>query len=433
MSTVTQQDGPNPPDSPPNAGSQRERRWPSVADVDWWRDETSEYVPVRRPPAEPPRDPEIDFDLDEPGAPPPPAGTQEAATTEVVETEIVETGAVGAGVVDAEVVDTDESPAPATPTSSAWAAAEPADAPADPPPAVDQAVDQPVDRAVDRAVDSAVEEPVAPEKSGGIGRSASPYARPPRVTRREVAPLPRRVMPIPPAIITAPTPPPGPESLGPESLVEGAPSDVESTVTFSPPEAGLSLFDSTDVGAIPALPRPRRQPAPPPPSRRPRRVRRNRPGRAWIGLPALLVLLLAAAFVAWVSAEPLWLDAGHGTTGTATVVAKTDRCRVTFAAAGGGFTTSTVDLAGVDLDQCAVGATIAAQMVANDGARAYVVDRTGLRLRWAVGLGVLLLCGWGIAWATGAGRFRGWQRLTAIAMSLSAPLLIGATMLAITY
>ena len=285
--------------------------------------------------------------------------------------------------------------------------------------AVGKAVDSAVDPAVESAVDSAVEQPGAPAEFGGIGRSTSPYARPPRVTRREVAPSPRRVMPIPPAIITPPTP-----ATSPESLVDGAPSDVELTVTIPPPgEAGLSLFESTEVGAIPALPRPRRRPAPPPPTRRPRRIRRNRPGRAWVGLPALLVLLFAAAFV----------DAGHGTTGTATVVAKTDRCRVTFAAAGGGFTTSTVDLAGADLDQCAVGATIAAQMVSADGARAYVVDRTGLRLRWGVGLGVLLLCGLGIAWATGAGRFRGWQRLTAIAMSLGAPLLIAATMLAVTY
>jgi hypothetical protein len=289
---------------------------------------------------------------------------------------------------------------------------------------VDKPVDnaaQPVDNAVEAAVDTAVDEPAAHAESGGIGRSASPYARPPRVTRRDVAPAPRRVLPIPPAIITAPTP------AGP--LVERAPSDVESTVIV--PSPGLSLFDSTDVGAIPAVPRPRPQPAPP--VRRVRRVRRNRPGRAWIGLPALLVLLFAAALVAWVSAEPFWLDAGHGTTGTATVVSKTDRCRVTFAAAGGGFTTSTVDLAGVDPDQCTVGTAVPAQMVSADAARAYVADRAGVRLRWAVGAGVLLLCGWGIAWATGARRFRGWQRRTAITVSLSAPLVIAATMLAVTY
>jgi hypothetical protein len=459
---VTQPDG----QSPPDASNQRERRWPAVADVDWWRSE-AEYVPARRPPAGPPRDPEIDFDLDEPdGTTPPPATrlpptpvppTRPSATlTDVVKTEIVEPGAVAAGLEDADVGDPEvgdpevgdpevgdvevgdvevggggDSGA-TTPvwarTSSPWAGPA-AGAPTGPYDAVDKAVDnaaQPVDSAVEAAVDTAVDEAAAQAKSGGIGGSDSPYARPPRVTRRDVAPAPRRVMPIPPAIITAPTPA--------ESLVERAPSDVESTVIVPPPgSAGLSMFDSPDVGAIPTVPGPRRQPAAPRPVRRARRVRRNRPGRAWIGLPALLVLLFVAALVAWVSAEPFWLDAGHGTTGTGTVVSKTDRCRVTFAAAGGGFTTSTVDLAGVDPDQCMVGTAVPAQMVSADAARAYVADRAGLRLRWAVGAGVLLLCGWGIAWATGARRFQGWQRRTATAMSLSGPLVIAATMLAVTY
>jgi hypothetical protein len=52
---------------------------------------------------------------------------------------------------------------------------------------------------------------------------------------------------------------------------------------------------------------------------------------------------LAGAFFAWVSAEPFWLSVGHGTSGTAAVVASADGCRATFV--GSGFTRSTVELA----------------------------------------------------------------------------------------
>jgi hypothetical protein len=230
---------------------------------------------------------------------------------------------------------------------------------------------------------------------------------------------------MPPAIITAPTP---------AVPVSGAP--VSSTVdgpTEAPPiEVGLGLFDTTEVGAIPSLPKPRRAPAPAP-ARRPRRARRRRRGGPWLGLPVLVVLLLAAAFVAWVSAEPFWLSAGHGSTGAATVVATDGRCRVTFASADGRFTTSTVDLVGVPRGQCVIGAAVPAQMVSANAARAYAIDLTGLRLRWGVGLAVLLLCGWGISWATGAARFRGLQRLVAIALSAGAPLVVAATMLLVSY
>jgi hypothetical protein len=163
------------------------------------------------------------------------------------------------------------------------------------------------------------------------------------------------------------------------------------------------------------------------------------PRRPATGLIALLVLALTATFFAWVSAEPLWLAVGHGDKGTATVTECTgdgvsQRCLGEFTAASGMFTAERVRLLGVG-DRDGVGTTVAAKMVGADSGRAYVDAANGLlHLRWGLGMGLVVLCGLGIVWATGALRLedRRSRRRAALA-GLAAPLLVAIAFLAATF
>jgi hypothetical protein len=169
------------------------------------------------------------------------------------------------------------------------------------------------------------------------------------------------------------------------------------------------------------------------------------PRRPASGLAILLVLALLGAFFAWVTAEPLWLAVGHGDRGTATVTRCTgggvgQRCVGEFTAAGGAFTTEEVSLLGVGGDDRRSGATVPARMVSAEHAesgplpRAYVGDMVGLHLRWGIGLVLILLCGVGIAWATGALRLADRRsRRRAVLASLAAPLLLMIGFLAATW
>ncbi|HEU5108765.1 MAG TPA: hypothetical protein VFT95_09430 [Micromonosporaceae bacterium] len=151
-------------------------------------------------------------------------------------------------------------------------------------------------------------------------------------------------------------------------------------------------------------------------------------------LAVLVLLSLCAAFFAWVSAEPLWLAVGHGDRGTAVITRCTgsgigQRCVGEFRAAD---FTATVALLGVDDGQRRVGGTVDARMVDRDSRRAYVGDdHLALHLRWAIGLTLVLLCGGGIAWATGANRLadRG-SRRRAVLGSMVGPLLLTVGFLA---
>lgn len=153
--------------------------------------------------------------------------------------------------------------------------------------------------------------------------------------------------------------------------------------------------------------------------------------RLAFGLAAVVAFSLAAAFFAWVSAEPLWLAVGHGQPGTATVT----RCDshgseyacVTFQAADGAYTVPDVAVRGARPHGLGAEGSVPARMVSPRGDRAYAVDTTGLNLRWAVGLVLVLLCGLGTAWATGAARLadRGARRRAVLAC-LAAPLLLAA-------
>jgi hypothetical protein len=136
------------------------------------------------------------------------------------------------------------------------------------------------------------------------------------------------------------------------------------------------------------------------PARTPRHPPPRRPA---FGVFALVVLGLVAAFIAWVSAEPLWLAVGHGDRGIASathcsIEGSPYEC-VVFTAAGGRYAAEDVTLLGTEHGHLRQGSRVAAEMVSPSSSRAYAVDDTGLRLRSAAGLVALLLCGLGIAWA----------------------------------
>jgi hypothetical protein len=163
------------------------------------------------------------------------------------------------------------------------------------------------------------------------------------------------------------------------------------------------------------------------PTRGRRPARQRRPA---FGFAALITLALVATFFAWVSAEPLWLAVGHGQRGTATVThCSTEgvpyEC-VAFTAAGGRYVAENVALLGTDRDRRPrQGTSMAAEMVSQRSGRAYAVDALGLNLRSGIGLGLVLLCGLGIAWATGASRLDDRRsRRRAYLACVGAPLLL---------
>lgn len=149
-----------------------------------------------------------------------------------------------------------------------------------------------------------------------------------------------------------------------------------------------------------------------------------------MALLATVVFALLAAFFAWQAAEPLWLALGHGEAGTATVTRchasehVTYRC-VGFEAADGTFTVADVTLLGAGDADRSEGTRLSARMVSASHDRAYAVSTAGLHLRWSVALLLVLACGAGIAWATGATRLDDRQsRRRAVLASFAAPLLL---------
>ncbi|HKS99915.1 MAG TPA: hypothetical protein VJT31_10325 [Rugosimonospora sp.] len=172
---------------------------------------------------------------------------------------------------------------------------------------------------------------------------------------------------------------------------------------------------------------------PQPPHRRARQ-----PRVPLLGLPALVLFGLLAAFFAWVTAEPLWLSVGHATPGTATVIhcsghGLDQRCRATFQAAGAAFTADRVDLIGAQAQPLTDGAQVRARMVSRGGRLAYAGDSAGLVLRWALGAGLTLICGVAIALLTGAHRLPDRRsRWYAVLASVGGPILLMLGMLAVT-
>jgi hypothetical protein len=166
------------------------------------------------------------------------------------------------------------------------------------------------------------------------------------------------------------------------------------------------------------------------------RQRRVRPARGpAAGLSAMLLIALLAGFFAWTSAEPFWLDMGHRERGTARITSCKGtgvlrRCLAEFTRPGLVEPVQGTRLVGLDEPP---GATVAAEMVPG-GRIAYAGNPTGLRVRWAAGLGLIVLCGVVLAWLTGAWRFaRLRDRLTAWTLTALAPLVLGAAIVAAAY
>ncbi|GFJ91192.1 hypothetical protein Prum_048340 [Phytohabitans rumicis] len=252
-----------------------------------------------------------------------------------------------------------------------------------------------------------------------------------------------------PAVEPTPEAPAEPVATTPEPAADAEPVaephaepvtaalEVRETVRLAVPERVVAIVDDERPFWMPVQEMPRGS------ARPPQRVRPGRPPkpprRPATGLIALLVFGLLATFFAWVSAEPLWLAVGHGKTGTATVTECTgagvgQRCLGEFTATSGAFTAERVRLLGVG-EQRDAGTTVAARMVAADSARAYVDAATSvLHLRWGLGMALVLLCGAGIAWSTGALRLETRRaRRQAAALSVAAPVLVAVAFLAATF
>ncbi|TWG25872.1 hypothetical protein [Actinoplanes teichomyceticus] len=174
--------------------------------------------------------------------------------------------------------------------------------------------------------------------------------------------------------------------------------------------------------------------------RRPGRRRRPAAAHPVTAMAALIGLSLLAAFFAWVSAEPFWLAAGHGDTGYATTTrcqgsGLTQRCTGRFTAADGRFTAGPVTLLGVSGGARRPGAVSGARMVGPHSSQAYAAPpATLLHLRWVLGFLLVLICGYGIAGATGARRLESPRaRRCALLGSLAGPLLLLAGFLAAAY
>lgn len=157
------------------------------------------------------------------------------------------------------------------------------------------------------------------------------------------------------------------------------------------------------------------------------------------GLAAMVAIALVGSFFAWVTAEPLWLALGRGTTGTAVVAdcvgaSVGQRCVGDFRAGNGAFTAEGVRLLGVAHDQRGVGTEITARMVAADSRTAYISDGVVMHLRWVLGLLCVLASGIGIVWATGALRLPDKRsRRRAVLTAFFAPLLVTIGFLAATF
>jgi hypothetical protein len=168
------------------------------------------------------------------------------------------------------------------------------------------------------------------------------------------------------------------------------------------------------------------------PSHRSRWGTAKQPRHPAVGLAALVALALLAAFFGWVSADSFWLAVGHAEGGTATVTRCAGsglgaRCVGTFKASD--FSRERVALSALPRQARHPGAAVPARMVSESGRIAYSGNPAALHIRWMLDFALILLCGAGIGWATGAGRVDQRARTAGYAASVSAPVLLLVGML----
>lgn len=161
------------------------------------------------------------------------------------------------------------------------------------------------------------------------------------------------------------------------------------------------------------------------------------PRHPLVVLPMLILLTGVAAFFSWVSAEPLWLYAGHQVSGTVTVEechaeGFAPRCEGRFVPDAGGDTQPVLRISG-DTGAERAGETVTGRVVSPRATSVYIGDELGLLLRWSIGLAVVIAVGFAIAWVAGAWRFTGRLRAGAVGLSLAGPLVIWLGALALTW
>lgn len=207
------------------------------------------------------------------------------------------------------------------------------------------------------------------------------------------------------------------------------------TPVISARAESLALADGPAPAEGPVEAIGRREPIPKRPAVRPlgRRPVLRDPA---LGLPLALLIGLVAAVVSWASAGPFWLANGVGTSGIATVTRCESRplgdpCSARFLASDGSFQVG-VRLAALDPPSRTPGAQVEARILGSDSEVAYAGGVGGLRLRWLLGLGLVLGCGAAVGAATGVSRLRreGPRRLAVLwGLSFGGPLLLWSTLL----
>lgn len=206
-----------------------------------------------------------------------------------------------------------------------------------------------------------------------------------------------------------------------------------------PPDAAVSPAVAARLERMENSPFWTSEPEPAVPDHRPARRRRSTAHSPAGPLAGLVTLSLLAAFFGWVSAEPFWLAAGHGSTGQATTVhcrgeGLGQQCTGRFTSTAGR-TVTPVTLLGVEGPGRAAGAVTPARMVSPDSGRAYAGPTgTLMHLRWVLGFLLVLICGYGIAQTTGAHRLdAGTRRRRAVLLSFAGPILLQLGFLAAAF
>lgn len=212
-----------------------------------------------------------------------------------------------------------------------------------------------------------------------------------------------------------------PDWMGPASAPTDTPAPADERFTLPAQEVPRDLF----LG--------HRQTGPQ--TRTPTTKVPKRPRSLAFALPFVIMFGLLSAFFSWVSAEPLWLAVGHGTSGTATVTkctgeGVTRRCIGEFTTPH--FSVARVSLLGLPETAASPGKTVRAEMVSERSQRAYAGG--GFMLRWLPGLILVLLFGLLIALVTGVRRLVDpRERWAALGVSVAAPLLVTIGFLAAAF